>query len=168
MQSEGCMMNTQITTDEIKVEHLIRVPRGKVWEALTTPEGWTGWFSNGVQGRFAAGETLELDFGKWGKGLAHIAMFEPETQFGYRWHPGGTQLDGVAPDDEMTLVLFRLEDHAEGTMLTMTESGFSRIPADRRQKCFDDNTSGWAYEIEELVLWLEQGIRQAKASVEGD
>ncbi len=42
----------------------------------------------------------------------------------------------------MTLVEFRLSEVAQGTQLTITESGFDRIPLERRAKAFTSNEEG--------------------------
>jgi hypothetical protein len=42
-----------------------------------------------------------------------------------------------------TLVTFRLEDVANGIMLTVTESGFDQVPLARRAKAFSANEGGW-------------------------
>lgn len=49
------------TKQDIKQELIIKAPRSKVWNVLTTAEGWTGWFSEGVKGNFTVGETLGVE-----------------------------------------------------------------------------------------------------------
>ncbi len=161
-------MKSTVTHDEIRSDFLVRAPRSKVWSALTTEEGWTGWFSDAVEGRFEAGEVLTMEFKGYGKGEAHITTVSPEDQFAFRWHPGDDQLDGKAPDSEMTLVKFDLEDHADGTWVSMVESGFGNLSEDRRLRCIGGNTEGWDWELDEFVAWLESGIRQSRAAAKGD
>ena len=50
---------TTITENEIRCEMTLKASVDKVWDALTTAEGWTGWFSYGVKGEFAEGNMLE-------------------------------------------------------------------------------------------------------------
>lgn len=151
---------------EIRQEMVLRAPRATVWNALSSPEGWTGWFSQGVEGSFALGEILILDFGKHGKGKAKIVEFHAMDTFAYMWHPGGDGDAEERSDDEMTTVRFTLDDHADGTMLTMVESGFERVPDHRRKSALDDNTGGWRYELAELQTFVETGERQARDSIE--
>ncbi len=153
-------MNCIVTNDEIRSDFVVRAPRSKVWWALTTEEGWTGWFSDAVDGKFAIGETIVMEFTGYGKGEAKIVELDPERRLAFRWHPGDEERDGDSPDSEMTLVAFELGDHAEGTMVTMVESGFNAIPEGRRKRCLDGNTEGWNWELDQMVAWLEQGIRQ--------
>ena len=46
-----------------------------------------------------------------------------------------------------TLVEFRLTAEGGGTRLTITESGFDRIPASRRDEAFRMNEGGWTEQI---------------------
>jgi hypothetical protein len=49
-----------------------------------------------------------------------------------------------------TLVEFRLEEVTGGTRLTVTESGFERIPAGRRAEAFRMNDQGWAGQLKNI------------------
>jgi uncharacterized protein YndB with AHSA1/START domain len=46
-----------------------------------------------------------------------------------------------------TLVEFQLEDQDGGTLLTVVESGFDRIPLARRAEAFRMNDRGWAQQL---------------------
>lgn len=153
-------MPTVETRNEIRTERLIRAPKDKVWWALTTREGWIGWFSNDVHGNFEKGETLTLDFGPYGLCYAIVDEVRPKDRFAYRWHPGEDCAIEKYGEDQMTTVRFDLADHVEGTLLTMTESGFDHLPEERRQSAFMANTEGWSYELNELADWVENDQRQ--------
>ena len=149
-----------ITAAEIRQELLLRAPRAVVWKALSTPEGWTGWFSEGVEGEFQVGNDLKLDFGKYGICAATVVEREEMTSFAYQWHPGEDCEKDKYPANEMTTVRFTLEDHPEGTMLVLVETGFDRIPEGRRLNALDANTGGWRFELHELQTFVETGTRQ--------
>jgi uncharacterized protein YndB with AHSA1/START domain len=53
------------------------------------------------------------------------------------------------------LVEFRLEKVAEGTLVTIVESGFDRVPAHRRERAFRMNEGGWAGQAENLKKYVE-------------
>ena len=55
-----------------------------------------------------------------------------------------------------TLVTFILEDDPDGVLLTVVESGFNEIPADRRAKAFSSNEQGWAMQVVLIGKYLEQ------------
>ena len=71
------------TKEAIKQELVVKAPRTKVWQALTTPDGWTGWFSDGVKGDFQVGSMLTMDFGD--STLCHCIVVEREelSSFAY-------------------------------------------------------------------------------------
>jgi hypothetical protein len=50
----------------------------------------------------------------------------------------------------MTLVVFELQDAPEGTLLTVVESGFDRIPLDRRAEALRMNDQGWAAQVRNI------------------
>ena len=83
----------------------------------------------------------------------YIERVEPERLFTFRWHPGATQ---PKPEDPTTLVCFELEDAADGILLTVTESGFDRIPLARRAKAFAENEGGWAAQMKLIEKYLAQ------------
>jgi hypothetical protein len=49
-----------------------------------------------------------------------------------------------------TLVEFRLEPTPSGTLLILTESGFDRIPAHRRDQAFRMNEGGWTQQMKNI------------------
>jgi hypothetical protein len=63
--------------------------------------------------------------------------------------------------EPMTLVEFRLHDVPGGTRLTVVESGFERIPVERRVLAFRMNDGGWAAQMQRIEQYL--GGRAAAA-----
>jgi len=55
-----------------------------------------------------------------------------------------------------TLVAFTLEEVADGILLTVTESGFDRIPLARRAQAFSANEQGWTM----VVTLIEKHLAQ--------
>ena len=153
-------MTTVANENEIRCELVLKAPIEKVFWALTTPEGWTGWFSQEVSGKFAVGEKLELDFGPYGMAYAIVSEMDRPNVFAYKWHPGdGADIDGH-PENEMTTVRFTLEAVPEGTKLLMQETGFGNLPEARRISALRDNSSGWGSELPKIVALVESDTRQ--------
>ena len=68
----------------------------------------------------------------------------------WRWpHPAEPGHDDV--NVPTTLVVFELEDVAEGTQLTVVESGFDQLPLDRRAAAHRENTGGWEIQMEAIA-----------------
>jgi uncharacterized protein YndB with AHSA1/START domain len=125
-------------------------PQDRVWAALTTADGLTGWFGNKVEGDVAAGSDIVMS---WDEGhVARIAVkvVDAQSVFAYCWPVYGT------PDDDprRTYVEFRLAAAGDGTTLTVTESGFAQLP-DEWLKSYEGNVEGWASELGELANYLD-------------
>lgn len=56
--------------------------------------------------------------------------------------------------DPETLVEFRLDEVADGTLLTVIESGFEKLPAGRRDEAFRANEGGWAEQLDNITRYL--------------
>ena len=143
-----------MSTDRIEKTVFLRAPRSRVWRAITTPEEFGAWFGVNLDGAFAPGKQVS---GRMTiKGFEHLPMeitidrVEPERLFSYRWHPYAIDPKVDYSAEPMTLVEFRLEDAPGGTQLTVTESGFDRIPASRRAEAFRMNEGGWASQLRNI------------------
>ena len=83
-----------------------------------------------------------------------IEKMEPERLFSFRWHPGAVDPGIDYSAEPTTLVVFELEPQAEGVLLTVTESGFDRIPLERRLKAFTANEQGWSMVVKLIEEYL--------------
>jgi uncharacterized protein YndB with AHSA1/START domain len=85
-----------------------------------------------------------------------VERMEPERLFSFRWHPYAVE-EGVDYSAEpTTLIVFTLEEVADGVMLTVTESGFDRIPLERRTQAFTANEQGWGMVVKLIEKYLAQ------------
>ena len=143
-----------MSTDRIEKTVFLRAPRSRVWRAIATPEEFGAWFGVNLDGAFAPGKQVSSRMTI--KGFEHLPMeitidrVEPERLFSYRWHPYAIDPKVDYSAEPMTLVEFRLEDAPGGTQLTVTESGFDRIPASRRAEAFRMNEGGWASQLRNI------------------
>ena len=116
------------SSDRIEKKILLRVPRSRVWRALTKAKEFGAWFRVRLEGEFAVGKRIQ------GKitypGYEHLTMdvtverMDEERLFSLRWHPYAIDPKVDYSKEPTTLVEFQLEEVAEGTMLTVVESGF--------------------------------------------
>jgi len=139
------------TTDRIEKKIQLRQPRSKVWRALTDSQEFGSWFGAVFTEPFKPGATLR---GKvTHEGYEHMTMditierMEPERVFSWRWHPGACEPGESFSDEPTTLVVFELQEVPGGTLLTVVETGFDRIPVARRAKAFRENEEGWAAQM---------------------
>ena len=145
---------TETTTDRIEKNILLRAPRSRVWKALTNAEEFGTWFRVKLNGGFEVGKRItgQITY----PGYEHLSMdvtvekMEAEKLFSYRWHPGATEVGVDYSKEPTTLVEFRLEEAPDGTMLTIVESGFDKVPRERRDEAFRLNTQGWAEQLQNI------------------
>jgi len=83
-----------------------------------------------------------------------VERIEPERYFSFRWTPYGIDAEIDPHGEATTLVEFRLEPVAEGTLLTIVESGFDRLPPHRRARAFRMNAMGWDAQADNLGKYV--------------
>ncbi|HZA51169.1 MAG TPA: SRPBCC family protein, partial [Myxococcaceae bacterium] len=158
-----------VSFDRIEKRVILRAPVSRVWQAIADAQEFGRWFGMKLDGPFVAGKAIT---GTFDEGLNEAAIadyqkslglppskvkmpernavfctverIEPEHYFSFRWIPYGIDAEADPENEPTTLVEFRLEKVAEGTLLTIVESGFSRVPAHRRERAFRMNEGGWA------------------------
>ncbi|HZL17805.1 MAG TPA: SRPBCC family protein [Polyangia bacterium] len=141
-------------TDRIEKKIHLRAPRARVWRALANAEEFGTWFRMKFEGTFAEGKTVKGQ--PLYPGFEHkkfelaIERLDPERLFSYRWHPYPMDPAVDYSTEPPTLVEFRLEDAPGGTLLTVVESGFDRLPATRRAEAFRMNDGGWTEQMKNI------------------
>jgi uncharacterized protein YndB with AHSA1/START domain len=83
-----------------------------------------------------------------------IERVEPERYLSWRWHPYGIDPSVDYSKEPTTLVEFELKEVEGATLLTVTESGFDKIPPSRRLEAFRMNSEGW----DEQVTSIEKHV----------
>ena len=151
--------STKMSTDRIEKTVTLRAPRSRVWRAISNADEFGQWFGVTLDRPFAEGARVQ------GKikdpRYAHFQMellierIQPETLFSYRWHPNANKAGEDYSTEPTTLVEFRLEEAEEGTLLTIVESGFDRIPLARRAEAFRSNDGGWTGQIKNIARYVE-------------
>lgn len=149
-----------VVTDRIEKQVVLRAPRAKVWRALTTAAEFGAWFGVKVSGAFAPGARIRGQVTH--KGYEHVPFditierMEPERLFSWRWHPHAIDLNADYSSEPTSLVTFELTDVPDGTLLTVVESGFDRIPIARREEAYRGNEGGWTYQMQSIERHVAQ------------
>jgi uncharacterized protein YndB with AHSA1/START domain len=156
-------------TDRIEKKVLLRASRERVWRAISDSQQFGSWFGVEFKGPFIAGmrmtgkivpTTVDAEVAKSQKPYEGIAFefsverIEPMRLFSFRWHPGAVDPAIDYSKEPTTLVVFELEEVSGGTMLTVTESGFDRIPLERRARAFASNEQGWTAQMTLIEKYL--------------
>lgn len=157
------------TPDRIEKRMVLRAPRDRVWRAISEAKQFGSWFGVDFDGEFRAGARLtgrlaptkvDPEVARLQQPYAgfpfefHIERIEPMSLFSFRWHPHAVDRNTDYSTEPMTLVEFRLEEAAQGTLLAITESGFDCIPLERRAKAFTSNEGGWTHQLKLIGKYL--------------
>jgi uncharacterized protein YndB with AHSA1/START domain len=146
-------------TDRIEQHVVIAAPVERVWRAVTDHREFGAWFRVAIDGPFKVGETSRgritypgYEHLEW---KAVVKAMEAPRRFAFTWNPNAVDPKVDYSKEEPTLVEFRLEATPTGTLLTVVESGFNRVPAHRRGEAFRSNSGGWAQEMGNVREYVE-------------
>lgn len=132
----------------------LQAPVSRVWRALTDHREFGQWFGVKLDAPFAPGQPSRGQITHPGYEHIHwevvVQKMEPERLFSFTWHPYAVDPKKDYSTETPTLVEFRLEKTANGTRLVLTESGFDKIPGDRRLDAFRMNDGGWTQQMKNI------------------
>ena len=138
----------------------LKAPVSRVWRALTDYREFGEWFRVKLDGPFVAGQVSRghitypgYEHIQW---EAVVQKIEPERLFSFTWHPYAVNSKIDYSKETPTLVEFRLEESKIGTLLLLTESGFDKIPGDRRLEAFRMNDGGWTEQMKNIEKHVGQ------------
>lgn len=146
-----------------RIEKVIELaaPVARVWRALTSHAEFGAWFRVKLDGPFVLGEISRgvttypgYEGMRW---EANVVAMEPNELFAFEWCPYEHDDHRDFASAPKTRVEFRLEPTAQGTRLTITESGFNSIPdGKRRVDAIRSNTQGWEIQAKNIADYVEQ------------
>jgi uncharacterized protein YndB with AHSA1/START domain len=146
--------------DGIEKRIELKAPLSRVWRALTDYREFGLWFRVKLDGPFVPGQVSTgwitypgYEHLKW---EAVVQKMEPESLFSFTWHPHAVDPKGDYSKEPPTLVEFRLEATKGGTLLTVTESGFDKVPAARRPEALRMNDRGWTEQMKNIESHVAQ------------
>jgi uncharacterized protein YndB with AHSA1/START domain len=140
--------------DRIEKQIELKAPVSRVWRAITDYREFGEWFRVKLDGPFAPGQVSRgrmtfpgYEHLQW---EAVVVRMDAETLFSFTWHPYAIDPNVDYSKEPPTLVEFRLEKTANGSLLRLTESGFENVPADRRLEAFRMNDGGWTEQMKNI------------------
>ena len=158
-----------IDTDRIEKKIVLRTSLERVWNAISDAKQFGSWFGVDFDGSFVEGAlltgrivptTVDVEVAKLqephsGKRFEWtVDRIEPMRRFSFRWHPFAVEPDVDYSKEPTTLIVFELQEVADGILLTITESGFDQIPLARRAKAFAANEGGWEKQTQLIQKYL--------------
>jgi uncharacterized protein YndB with AHSA1/START domain len=142
-------------SDHIEKTIELKAPISRVWKALTDHNEFGTWFRVRLDGPFVSGQVSRgritysgFEHLKW---EAVVQKMEPERLFSFTWHPYAVDPDKDYSAEPPTLVEFTLEETPTGTRLRIVESGFDKLPPERRDEAFRMNEKGWGIQSENIT-----------------
>jgi uncharacterized protein YndB with AHSA1/START domain len=132
----------------IDYQTFIAVSPMRVFDTLTNAAGWDAWFTHGTELDAQPGAKIRLVWRKWGP--EHISTEDggtileviPGQRFVFTWQP----------DQQPTTVYFELIPHGTGTIVHLTDSGYST------PEVYMDCAAGWGEALTLLKFYLEHGV----------
>jgi uncharacterized protein YndB with AHSA1/START domain len=155
--------------DSIVKTTVLKAPRDRVWRAVSDSQQYGAWFGARFDGAFTAGAKLtativpteaDADVAKSqepyrGRTFTfEVERVEPPRLISFRWHPAAVDPTLDYANEPTTLIVFELEEVDGGTKLTITESGFDKIPLARRAEAFKMNEGGWQAQLMLIEKYL--------------
>jgi uncharacterized protein YndB with AHSA1/START domain len=142
----------------------LKAPITRVWQALTDYREFGEWFRVALEGPFVTGQISRGHI--LYPGYEHIVWealiekMEPERLFSFTWaqvrYHDKARYSSDYSKAPRTLVEFRLEQTASGTLLTLTESGFEHVPAEWRGDAQRGNDGGWAEQMRNIERYVTE------------
>lgn len=164
-------------TDRFRKTAVLSAPLERVWRAFSDAGEFGRWFGAGFSGPFESGarlsgtivptqvdpEVAKLQEPHAGARFEVIVeRVEPMRLLSFRWHPFAIDVSKDYSAEPMTLVEFELASVPDGTSLTVTESGFDRIPIERRAQAFEANEGGWTHQLVLVGKYLAQSAQEGR------
>jgi uncharacterized protein YndB with AHSA1/START domain len=158
-----------VNKDRIEKEILLHAPPEPVWRAISDSGRFGAWFGVAFDGPFAAGarltgritpttvdeEIARLQEPYAGKAFEFLVeRIEPMRRISFRWHPFAVDAGVDYSNEPMTLIALEMREAAGSVILTISESGFDRIPHARRARAIAANDGGWAMQMKLIEKYL--------------
>jgi uncharacterized protein YndB with AHSA1/START domain len=145
---------------ELRIDRTVDIaaPPERVFLALTNADEVAAWFQVRIEGTISPGAEIwmtsvhpEHAGMRWS---LRIVEQTPPRRVVWQWHPGAIDPTIDYSQEPPTTVTFLLERTAQGTRLTVSETGFELLPLARRAKALEDNTQGWT----DVTAWLQRYV----------
>jgi uncharacterized protein YndB with AHSA1/START domain len=133
----------------------IAAPIEKVWAAVTEPEHISRWFGRTVLNGSGAGAQGTMTFPDYGSVPLRVEEMDAPRMVSYRWgnDDAAGELADTVDEERSTVFTFTLEPVADGTQLTVVETGFDRTSDPAANMA--SHAEGWVSELDKLVALLE-------------
>ncbi|WP_354570175.1 SRPBCC domain-containing protein [Glaciihabitans sp. UYNi722] len=144
---------------EFTVRRTIRInaPIEKVWSAVTEPTHISQWFGQAAFDGSGVGTRGTLTWEGRDPVPLRIEQMDAPRLISYRWgnNEALARLPEEVDEQNSTVFTFTLETIADGTQLTVIETGFENTSDPVAN--LESHRDGWNAELDKLVAMLESG-----------
>src|SRR3989304_6817046 len=134
------------TADELKIHFEIEINATpeKVWAKLASLEGMNEWFSQKLIFEFIEGGHFRMEVNIPEEGeytfFGEVVKIEPNKELAFTWieHEKGKD-----PWPVSTLVSFKLKPSKNGTLVTLSHTGFETLEGELARTEYEGHIVGW-------------------------
>lgn len=140
------------TVPPVRAAEIIRAGSGRIWDAISTRDGWESWFCQRALVDFRPGGFVHFRWVEWGAdkytgdNRADLVTVETRKRLAFRWKSHDTH--------PTTLVDIHLEPRGPITVVRLEETGWG----DNVQAAMN-NSVGWGGALVMLKDYVEHGVR---------
>jgi uncharacterized protein YndB with AHSA1/START domain len=145
------------TLPPIRYRTYVGSPPHVVYETLTTSSGWDAWFTQGAEVDARPGGWIHFRWVRFGADRVSaedggpVLEAVPNGRLVFQWTPRSD------PGATATTVAFDLKARGPGTVITVTEWGYSTSEEDLA--AYVQCAAGWGEALTLLKIYLEHGIK---------
>lgn len=135
----------------------IKASPAAVYAAFAEREQFEDWFGVKLTGDMVEGATIAMGSGKCegsnedGSYPFTILSMKPEREIAWTWTPGRRMPGRDYDHSPKTTVTITLAPHADGTMVTVVETGFEQFDEEWMDAILCDNINGWVHQSKSLM-----------------
>ena len=159
-----------MSNDRIEQSAVMPAPLERVWHSVSDERKFGEWFGAEFDGPFRPGQRLTGRIRPTRVDPAVAKLQQPHTgmpfefavdaveshrRIVFRWHPFAVDKGRDYSGEPMTRIEFRFEPVDVGTRVTIVESGFDAIAADRREAAYAANEGGWTHQLALLRKYVD-------------
>jgi uncharacterized protein YndB with AHSA1/START domain len=145
---------TEMLKECIKHKSFINASPEKIYEIITSADGWNAFFTTGLEIDPKPGGRMVWRWKDWGpdyydvEAEAEVVETLSPFKFAFKWYPVGKEYP--------TLITFTLTQKHGGTVVEVTEKGYPDTSKGRQMilEC----ACGWAEAVTLLKFYLEKGV----------
>jgi len=133
--------------DDLKIHFEIEINTTpeRVWAKLASLEGMNEWFSRKLVFEFHEGGRFQMEVSIPGDGdftfYGEVVKIDPPHELAFTW----TEHEkGKTPWPVSTLVSFRLRPKGEGTLVSLSHTGFEKLKGEMARAEYEGHIEGWA------------------------